>query len=790
MNPQLQRLQAALAGRYEVEHELGRGGMAVVYLGRDLRLARRVAIKVFEQEGGHGQASERFLREIRVAAQLQHPNILPVHDSGEADGLVYYVMPYVAGASLRERLEREGPLPVADAVRIAREVAEALDHAHREGIVHRDIKPDNIMLASGVAVVADFGIARAIEEAGAGKLTDTGMAIGTPTYMSPEQATASPNVDGRADIYALGCVLYEMLAGSPPFSGPTAQAVMARHTADQVPPISTVRDVPPGLEAAVVKALAKLPADRWTTGRAFAEALNASTTGSPERIPGRRGVRRLAFAGAAIVAALLWASRASLVRALAGAPAAARSVAVLPFVVVGDSTQAHVGFGIATAVVTALVKVDSLRVPNLSSEPARPVTDPREIGRALNVATVLTGSVQITGQRLRIEPRLIRVSDGVVVWAELYDGSMQDIFAVQDSIAEMIVRALQIELTPATRASVARGVRTRDAQAYDLLLRAGLALASVRTDSVVSAIRLYQQSLARDSLYADAWVGLAYAYSLYYQVAGVAPAEVAIQWRRAAERAIELDSLSADGYALLGTLRSQYDWDWDRAWRDLRRAVTLAPGASGARLLYAQFLNIVGQHDSALVQMRQAVANDPTSAFLQANLAVRFWISGLPDSAIAAGQHALQLDSTNWVASAVLAEVYELRGMRAAARHEADRVLRFAGDSLPLALALLAGYYGPAGHREQAQEMLNRLEALARRQYVPPTYLGRARAALGDRAGALTALEQSARLHDLDLSWDLISGSYVLLDGDPRYEAVRRTVFGTRIVPRRIGSRP
>ena len=265
----------ALRDRYEVERELGRGGMAIVYLARDVRHDRLVALKTLRPELAHALGPERFLREIQIAARLQHPNILPLHDSGEAAGLLYYVMPYVEGESLRARLDREGQLPIDDAVHIARQVAAALAYAHDNGVVHRDIKPENILLSSEHALVADFGIARAITEAGGERLTETGLAVGTAAYMSPEQAAAEPRIDGRSDIYSLGCVVYEMLAGQPPYTGPTAQAVLARKLTDPVPPLRTVREsVSLALQQTVQRAIARTPADRFATATRFAEALD------------------------------------------------------------------------------------------------------------------------------------------------------------------------------------------------------------------------------------------------------------------------------------------------------------------------------------------------------------------------------------------------------------------------------------------------------------------------------------------------------------------------------------
>src|SRR5438034_380150 len=282
-------LNAALADRYVVDRELGHGGMALVYLARDLKHERFVALKTLRPEIAMALGRERFLREIKLAARLQHPNILSVYDSGDAGGVLYYVMPFVEGESLRDRLDREPQLPLDDALQIAREVADALSYAHGHDVVHRDIKPENIMLSGGHAIVADFGIARAVSAAGGDKLTETGLAIGTPAYMSPEQAAGTGQVDRRSDIYSLGCVLYETLAGQPPFTGPTAQAIMARHSLDSVPRLKIVREtIPDALEAVINRALAKVPADRYSTAGQFAEALAAASTGPVSRLTAPR----------------------------------------------------------------------------------------------------------------------------------------------------------------------------------------------------------------------------------------------------------------------------------------------------------------------------------------------------------------------------------------------------------------------------------------------------------------------------------------------------------------------
>jgi hypothetical protein len=437
-------------------------------------------------------------------------------------------------------------------------------------------------------------------------------------------------------------------------------------------------------------------------------------------------------------------------------------------------------------VINALVRVEGLRVPGSSRvfQYRGRTADVREVGRELDVAKVVTASVQLDGRRLRVTAELVNAADGISVWSEQYNGELRDVFAMQDSIAARIVDALRGRLGSTARSAVARGVRTRDLEAYDLYLRARRAAYEMTRPAVEREIALLEQAVRRDSTFADAWAELAGAYGGYAQFGGLPPAEVSSRMRTAAERAIELDSLNGFAYSQRATLRGQVDWDWDGAWRDMRRAVRLSPASADVQGGYGAFLNVVAEPESALSHARQEMALDPANSFHVAGPGWRFRFLGMADSAIAYGERALAMDSTQWVASIVLMEPYELAGRHADAEREAARVLRFAGDSLPVALHWLAHYYRVAGKPRRARDMLNKLRALARRQYVPACYLAVALLASGDRAGALDAIEQSAQNRDLDLPWDLIS-FYYELDGDPRYEALRRRVFGNRSVPRR-----
>jgi len=553
-----QRLNRALSGRFAVERMLGRGGMAAVYLARDLRHDRLVALKVVRKEVSETLGAERFLREIRIAAGLTHPNILSVHDSGEAGGSLFYVMPYVEGGSLRQRLESEGPLPVADALRIVGEVADALSYAHGHNVVHRDIKPENILLEAGHAVVTDFGMACAIEAAGADRLTESGLAVGTPAYMSPEQAAAE-QIDGRTDIYALACVAYEALAGEPPFTGPTALAILARKAAGSVPNLRVVRgEVPLHVERAVSRALASLPADRFATAGEFAEALRTEH-----------------------------------------GPAGGRSIAVLPFAnMSGDTETDYFAEGIAEEITTALAKIPEIRVAARTSAFAFKGTrlDVRKVGQRLGVGVVLEGSVRRAGKRLRVVAQLVGVADGYHLWSERYDRELEDVFAIEDDITRSIVGTLEVLLAERGGGTMVAAA-TPHMNAYDFYLRGRQYFRLNRKKSLQYARQMFERAVEIDPNYALAWCGIADSCSLlhmYYP--GLADdLETA---DRASARAIALapqlaEAQSSRGFALFQLKRVP------EAVERFQHAIALDPQLYEARYFYGRALFQQGRFDEA-----------------------------------------------------------------------------------------------------------------------------------------------------------------------------------------------
>ena len=590
----LQVLTQALAGRYRVERELGRGGMATVYLAQDLRHDRPVALKLLHPEVAQAIGSERFLREIRVTAGLQHPHILPLYDSGRAEGeplgscepaseghtavppyrrtaLLYYVMPYIEGESLRDRLNREGQLPLDDALGIAREVADALGFAHSRGIVHRDIKPENILLQAGHAVVADFGIARAISAASDDRLTGTGLAIGTPAYMSPEQASGEPDVDARSDIYAVATMLYEMLAGSPPFTGPTAQSILARRLTEPVPPLRAARDtVPEPVEQAIHTALARSPADRYPTAAAFLQGLSG-----------------------------------------AASAVSTRSIAVLPFAnMSADPENEFFSDGITEEIINALTQVAALSVAARTSAFAFKGRheDIGEIGRKLKVGTILEGSVRKAGNRLRVTAQLIKVADGYHLWSERYDRQLEDVFAVQDEIAEAITRELRVRLTEGEK-PVRKKAPTSDVRAYEYYLRGRQRVHEMSKSSLEAARRLFDRAIDIDPEYALAHTGITDCSSFLYMYYDASRANLEAA-ETSSRRALELDPDSAQAHASAG-LALSLTRQFDAAEREFETALRLDPRLFEAHYFYARCLMVQGKYEGTLEHYRQAWAIRP-----------------------------------------------------------------------------------------------------------------------------------------------------------------------------------
>jgi len=773
----LARLQAALGARYTIERELGRGGMATVYLAQDLKHRRKVAIKVLKPELAAALGPERFLQEIEIAAGLTHPHILPLYDSGDATGLLYYVMPYVEGETLRNRLDRAAQLPLAEAVQITREVADALSYAHSHDVVHRDIKPENILLEAGYAVVSDFGIARAITAAAGGNLTETGIALGTPGYMSPEQGAARGRVDERSDIYSLGCVLYEMLAGEPPFTGPSAESIVHQHLAAAPPRVSAMRaSVPPAIEQAIVRALAKTPADRFASAAEFVEALAAPA--QRVRDTGRRTSRLAAGAG---LAATLLAAAAGLIvlfRPHASPPVAARppqSIAVLPFVNGSGAPQdEYLSDGISEELIDALSQLPQLQVV------ARPSSfafkgkneDVRQIGQALQVATVLGGSVRRAANRLRVTAQLTDARNGYNLWSETYDRQMGDVFAVEDEISHAIMRALQVHLVSGDSVTLLRR-SPRDPEAYELYLKGRYFYRKGGVAAVQQALAYFQQTLAHDSNYALAYAGIADAYQSLTWSTYLLPRQGMPKARAAALKALALEPTLAEAHASLGDQLCFYDWDAPAAERELRRAIELNPSLANAHFFYSHCLASHGRSDEALAEARRAHELDPLNAHVATALPWALYAARRYDDAVAAQRKSLDLDPDFAWGHMILALALTAKGRYAEALAAARKMAALGGDA-PTIAGLLGYVAGRAGERAEAQQILTALE---RR---PPGNTAFAIAlvhmGLGNNEQALHWLQAAYEERSEWLATDMPAPNFDSLRHDPRFGALMRKV--------------
>jgi serine/threonine protein kinase/Flp pilus assembly protein TadD len=742
-------LKSALAASYRIERELGQGGMATVYLAHDLKHDRDVAIKVLREDAAASMGRDRFLREIQLAAKLSHPSILPLFDSGEVNGTLYYVMPNVTGQSLRERLDRDGMLPVDEAVRIALAVAGALDHAHRQGVVHRDIKPENIMFQDGHALVADFGIGRALA---AGQpatntkerfaLTQVGMSLGTPAYMSPEQAVGD-EVDGRSDIYSLGCVLYEMLVGEQPFTGPTAQAVIAKRFVQTPTDVGALREgVPRSVARAVQKALARAPVDRYETAALFIAACSEVESAATR------------------------------------AAAPEKSIVVLPFEnMSADRDTDYFADGISEEIINALTQCTELRVAARTSSFSfkGKHEDLRTVAEKLHVRHVLEGSVRKAGNRLRITAQLIDAATGFHLWSERYDRDMDDVFAIQDEIASVIAEKLQVTLDVghASRPAAA------NVAAYDHYLR-GMALIHRRGTGILDAIDCFREATAADPGYAPAQAGLAQGLSLATFWGICRPEEVRQPAMDAAARALATEPGLVAAQVAAALVAINVEFDREKAAAHWKRAVALGPGDVDAHANHAlfHFCYVVGDCTAAIDELRGAQARDPLNHFLRAQLALALTFAGRPVEAIAEARAAIAMDPTVYYARWVLLQSLIVVGENDDALAMCVAMIRQFGRNSWLLMAM-AGVHGALGHSDQANAVFDELLARSRTEYVQPTVLAIAAAGAGHRGEALKWIERAAASRDALLLPMLLRSTVppaVALRREPEHAAVVRAL--------------
>jgi eukaryotic-like serine/threonine-protein kinase len=756
---ELDRLADALAGRYRVERELGRGGMATVYLAQDLKHGRRVAIKVMRPEVAESLGADRFVREIEILAGLSHPHILPLFDSGEASGLLYYVMPYVEGESLRQRLERDVRFTPADAIRIAAQVASALGYAHEHGIIHRDIKPENILMNGDQAVVADFGIARAVEAASDTRLTRTGVALGTACYMSPEQALGGA-ADARSDVYALGCVVFEMVSGRVPFEGPTVMLPARRLQAGAPSLRRESRDVPLFLDRAVARAMDVDPDDRFQTAEAFAAALASGRVRSRLR---RRHFRRAlaGVAGAALLGLAGWGISA------ARAPRMER-LAILPLAdLTGDPEQAYLAPGVHEALINELGRL-GLSITARATMAKYRDTDKSiaDIARELGVDGVIEGSVYRDGDSLQIAARLYR-RDERELWAGSFAGVMPNIVGLYHGFARAIAGEVRLSLSPAAEARLTES-RQVNPEVYEAYLQ-GMHVLHGRTTraDAAQAIALFERAIERNPVDPLAYAGLAQCYVTLGHGEDSPPGVWRLA-RAAAERAIRLDSTSAEGWAALADYKTYFEHDWEGAERAFRRTNELNPSLAMNHYHYSWFLVMFGRVDEAVREHRRAQELDPLTPIHFTWAPALHWFDGNYERAWAEAEPLLGKYPNGVVLHYVLGETaYRLgRVAEAIAYHE-----RLAEIS-PAWSCYLGQTYARAGRRADALRILRQVEAEPITSW-NALCLAHIHRALGNRDEALRWIaydDPHAWLAGMATSmydWE----SYL---DDPRYQAVVR----------------
>jgi serine/threonine protein kinase/Flp pilus assembly protein TadD len=727
------RLSAALAGRYRIERVIGRGGMATVYLADDLRHRRKVALKLLEPELAYAVGGDRFLREIEIAAGLSHPHIVPLFDSGDADGQLFYVMPFLEGESLRDRLERERYLPIDDAISITRQVASALDYAHARSVIHRDIKPENILVYENEAMVADFGIALAASAAGTARITGTGLVVGTPEYMAPEQAL-DEGTDGRSDQYSLACVLFELLAGEPPYSGASPTSIIAKRLMDPVPSVRRLRTtVPAPVDEALTRALAKVPADRFTTVGEFAAALIAPAPSRPR----------------------------------------ATAVAVLPFRnLSADPENEYFADGITEDVIAHLSKIRALKVISRNSvmQFKQRTQSLREIGATLGATALLDGSVRRAGDRVRIVAQLIDGESDRHLWAETYDRKLDDIFAIQTDVALHIADALKAELSGEEQTRVLKEP-TNDLQAYQLFLQGRQWYIKYTPESIEQSIDYYDRAVARDPSFALALANLAMSYIELAEHGAMEPDLAHPRAEKAVSEALRIDPELGAAHCTMAYLRTVRDYDWEDAEAEFKHAIELSPSYGDAYDLYGRLCSALERYDEALQLLQRAQELDPLAHRIDvATMLIR---AGRYDEAIASARDAADVDPSHARAWATLGWALFLSGRHADGVADLERAVSVSpGNSLWL--AQLGECYGLAGDLTKARDILRQIKELARREYVSPYQFVYVYTGLGEIERALDLLERAVAERAGPAY--AIKGSFLLkpLRYQPRFQALLR----------------
>lgn len=735
------------AGRYEIIEELGKGGMGNIYRVEDTKLSQEVALKLIKPEIAQNRKTiERFRNELKTARMIVHKNVCRMFDLGESEGIHFITMEYIPGEDLKSFIYRSGHLAVETAIKIARQVCEGLAEAHHLGVVHRDLKSRNIMIdKEGNVRIMDFGIALSLETK---DITGAGMMIGTPEYMSPEQVEGK-EIDSRSDIYSLGVILYEMVTGKAPFRGETPFIVGMKHKTERpTAPREMNTQVPLDLNSLILKCLEKDKEQRWQ---------------KVEQI-----LIELSRIGKSFTTTKKLILEKEMETTMTGTMDWQNSVAVLPFTDMSpQKDQEYFCDGLAETLINALSNIKDLRVVARTSAFSfkGKDLDIREIGKKLTVNTILEGSVQKADNQVRITAQLINVADGYHIWSDRYDKELKDIFAVQDEIGLAIVENLKGKLLRREREKLLKR-HTDNPEAYSLYLK-GLYFWNKRTaEAMQKGMECFQQAIETDPAYALAYSGLADSYGIQGFWGFLSPADSFPKAKALAEKALKIDETLAEAHASLAWVRFAYDWDWDSAENEFKKAIKLNPGYAMAHHWYGVYLTAMGRHDEAHEEMKRAHELDPLSLMINLNIGLVDYNQRHYDMAIKQTEKIIEMDQTFGQAHYQMAKTYGMKGMYkeaiGAARKAYDLGIFWAGGVLGWA-------YGLSGRKDKTKELLYELEELSKKRYVPLTtfywlYLG-----LGDLDRCTELFEEAYQARDTATPWGKASPECDVLRSDPRF---------------------
>jgi serine/threonine-protein kinase len=748
----VERLQSILSDHYTIVREVGRGGMATVYLAEQKHPQRQVAVKVLDPQFATEIARERFLREVDLASKLTHPHIVPIFAAGEAGSLLYYVMPYIEGPSLRVRLAREGRLPVEDALAIARQVGGALDYAHARDIVHRDIKPENILLSDGHAVVADFGIARALCVSCDDNITIAGVPIGTPGYMSPEQAAGADEIDPRADMYSLACVLYEMLTGQPPFRGPTIEAVMMARFQNPTPSLKGAGwTLSATVDHAVQRAMQHNPDDRFGSVGEFLTLITPRPSGDflPDTLP------------------------------TVPAPAPAElSVAVLPLAnLSNDPENEYFSDGITDDIITQLSKVHGLKVTSRTSvmQYRNTTKSLGQIGGELGVTNILEGSVRRAGNRVRVVAQLIDAQSDKHLWAESYDRELTDIFQIQGEIAEHIAGALEAKLTVDDKKELAKKP-TDNLEAYNLYLQGRFYWSKFTPAGIQRGIEFFRKAAELDPQYAQAHAGIADSYLLMgATLAQLPPTDAFPKAKGAASKALELDDSLADAHATLAAVHMWYDWDWEAVERQVARARQLAPELEKPMLIQAFYLSAIGRNEEAIELTKRAEKQCPIDVLITGHVGLQLFWARRYDEAVTQLEKALEMEEDFPPANYMMGWTHLAAGNYDEALKFARRAAEVTGN-MSARRTQVGCVLAAMGQRAEANEILKGLKKERSQQYVSAADIALLESYLGDTEAAFKWLDRAVQERSAWLSHLKVDPIWDRLSRDARFDTIVQRV--------------